>query len=140
MIHTIGFYFLLFILYSMIGWLMEVILTIIEDKKLVNRGFFVGPYCPIYGFGGILATLFLSKYSGDIFALFFLGILLFSFLEYYTSYFLEKIFHARWWDYTNRKFNINGRICLETMIPFGILGIVVIKFANPILFNLLNSP
>ena len=139
MIHTIGFYFLLFMAYSFVGWLIEVILTIVEDKKLVNRGFFVGPYCPIYGFGGIFATLILSKYNDDIFALFFLGVIIFSILEYFTSYVLEKIFHARWWDYSNYKFNINGRICFIGMVFFGILGVVVIKFVNPLLFTLLNN-
>ncbi len=139
MIHTLGFYFLLFMCYSFVGWLIEVILTIIEDKKIVNRGFFVGPYCPIYGCGGILATLLLSKYSGDLVVLFILGVIIFSALEYFTSYALEKIFHARWWDYSNYKFNINGRICLLGMVFFGILGVVVIRLVNPILFELINK-
>ncbi len=139
MIHTLGLYFLAFMAYSFIGWLIEVILTIIEDKKLVNRGFFVGPYCPIYGCGGVLATLILSKYSEDLVVLFILGIVIFSILEYFTSYVLEKIFHARWWDYSNYKINLNGRICLVGMLFFGILGVVVIRFVNPVLFGFLNN-
>jgi len=117
---------------------MEVVCKLIEKKKFINRGFLIGPYCPIYGHGAILITLLLQKYINDPIALFIMGIVICSILEYLTSYFMEKIFKTRWWDYTRRKFNINGRICLETMIPFGILGCLVIRVVNPIVFKLLN--
>jgi len=81
----------------------------------------------------------LNKYQDNLFVLFVLSIFVCSILEYFTSYFMEKIFKTRWWDYTRRKFNLNGRICLETMIPFGILGCLVIRVINPILFSLLNN-
>ncbi len=139
MIHIIEFYFLVFLAYSILGWLIEVVVKSIEYKRFIDRGFLVGPYCPIYGVGGVLATLLLQKYSDDIVALFFFGIIIFSILEYYTSFFMEKLFHARWWDYSKNKYNINGRICLNTMIPFGLLGIVVVKFVNPIFFKMLES-
>ena len=139
MIHEIEFYFLLFLVYSILGWLIETIKKSFEFKRFINRGFLVGPYCPIYGVGGVLATLLLQKYSNDIVVLFLLGVIIFSVLEYYTSLVLEKIFHARWWDYSQDKFNINGRISLDTMIPFGILGVVVIRYLNPIIFNILNG-
>ena len=139
MIHEIEFYFLLFLVYSILGWIIETVKKSFEFKRFINRGFLIGPYCPIYGVGGVLATLLLQKYSDDIVVLFFLGVIIFSILEYYTSLVMEKIFHARWWDYSQDKFNINGRISLNTMIPFGILGVVVIKFLNPIFFNILNG-
>ena len=131
--------FLLFWTFSIVGWMMEVTVCAIIDKKIVNRGFFVGPYCPIYGFGGIIVTFLLTKYNDDLLILFVLSIFIFSCLEYFTSYLLEKLFDARWWDYTNRKYNLNGRICLETMIPFGLLGIVVIHFLNPFILKIINS-
>ena len=123
----------------MIGWLLEVVWTFITDKKLVNRGFLIGPYCPIYGTGCILMILLLQKYSDDILVLFIMSMLICSILEYATSYFMEKIFKARWWDYSNRKFNINGRICLETLIPFGILGCVLIYALNPFVSKLIKA-
>lgn len=83
----------------------------------------------------VLITLFLEKYINDIPVLFCMSIILCGTLEYFTSWILEKLFKARWWDYHNHKFNINGRICLETLIPFGILGTVLLKFANPFILD-----
>lgn len=131
--------FLLFIMYSFIGWLVEVIGSLIEKKKFVNRGFLIGPYCPIYGIGSITMILLLSRYTNDIVTLFIMCILLFSILEYSTSYIMEKLFKARWWDYSQKKFNINGRICLETMIPFGLVGVFVMYIINPMFLKALNS-
>ena len=71
--------------------------------------------------------------------LFVMSTLICSIIEYLTSYFMEKKYHARWWDYSNKKFNINGRICLETLIPFGILGVAIMYGTNPILFKLYNQ-
>lgn len=68
-----------------------------------------------------------------------MSVIICSFIEYFTSYFMEKKYHARWWDYSNKKFNINGRICLETLIPFGILGVAIMYGTNPILFKLYNQ-
>ena len=110
---------------------MEVGCKLLETKKFINRGFLIGPYCPIYGWGAIIITLLLNKYLADPIALFIMAIVICSIIEYATSYFMEKIYHARWWDYSRRKYNINGRICLETMIPFGILGVLIMYFANP---------
>lgn len=94
--------------------------------------------CLFIGFGVVAITFFLSKYSNDIPALFFLSIITCGILEYFTSFAMEKLFNARWWDYSKRKFNINGRVCLETLIPFGIAGTVIICFVNPIFINLIN--
>lgn len=128
-------YFLLFITYSMCGWIMEVICKLIQYKRFINRGFLIGPYCPIYGYGAILITLLLKKYITDPIALFFMAIIICGVLEYLTSYFMEKMFKARWWDYSQKKFNINGRICLGTIIPFGLLGIFIMYVSNPFLIS-----
>ena len=136
--NEIYYYFLLFLIYSFIGWLIEVIGKLIEKHKFINRGFLIGPICPIYGHGCILMILTLSRYKDNPLTLFIYAIFICSLLEYFTSYFMEKIFKARWWDYSTKRFNLNGRICAETMIPFGILGTLVICVINPIFEYLLN--
>ncbi len=118
---------------------MEVCLSLFQHHRFVNRGFLLGPICPIYGCGCLLLTLLLSKYQNDTIALFALTILLCSILEYATSWIMEKIFKLRWWDYTNMKFNINGRICLETMLPFAVIGVLVIKYCNPFIIGIINK-
>lgn len=133
------YYFLLFFVYCCIGWVVEVIDQRIEIGKLVNRGFLIGPYCPIYGVGGLIMVFTLSRYMDSPIILFVMAIFICSILEYGTSYVLEKIFKVRWWDYSNKKLNINGRICLETMIPFGILGIAVLYYVNPFLTKIIKS-
>lgn len=139
MFNTIKIYFLLFLIYSFLGWAMEVTLKSIERKKIVNRGFLIGPCCSIYGWGGILITLLLSRYTDNPILLFFMAILVCGVLEYLTSFFMEKIFHLRWWDYSQRKFNINGRVCLNTIIPFGILGMLIMYVSNPFFLDRLNN-
>ena len=138
MIKTICIYILFFFVYSFLGWCLEVICKLITEKRFINRGILIGPICPIYGYGVLIMTLFFRKYLNDPITLFILIIVSCSILEYFTSYFLEKVYHTRWWDYSTKKFNINGRICLETMIPLGILGLLMMNYMNPIIFNLLN--
>lgn len=135
----IEFYFLIFIIYAFIGWVMEVTLKLIEKHKFINRGFLIGPYCPIYGYGALIMTITLSKYQNDLFVLFIMSIFICSFLEYITSYVMEKLFKARWWDYSKYKINLNGRVCLNNSILFGLGGIVIIKLVNPILFSIINQ-
>ena len=125
------FYFCLFIIYSFIGWIMEVVWNVFTDKKLVNRGFLIGPYCPIYGVGCLLLILLLGRFKTQPVLLFFMSIIVCSILDYSTSYIMEKLFKARWWDYSEYKLNLNGRICAATMIPFGILGVLVVYYLNP---------
>lgn len=107
-------------------------------KKIVNRGFLIGPLCPIYGTGCILLYLLLRQYVNDPIILFVMAMVVCSILEYVASYLMEKIFKARWWDYTDFKFNINGRICLEMAIPFGLLGLLVLYILFPATLNLLD--
>ena len=132
-------YILLFFIYSFLGWCLEVGCKLVSDHKFVNRGFLIGPYCPIYGHGALIMTILLHKYLNDPVTLFIMIILVCSILEYFTSYFLEKIFHTRWWDYTHYKFNINGRICLETMIPFGVFGLFIMYVTNPFFMGIITS-
>lgn len=137
--HKIFIYISLFLIYSFIGWLTEVSAFLISDKKFVNRGFMVGPVVPIYGTGGMLITLFLTRYYNEPVTLFCMAVIVCSILEYFTSYLMEKLFKTRWWDYSNKKFNINGRICLNNLILFGIMGLIMIYLVNPFLINMLEK-
>lgn len=132
-------YFLYFIIYSFAGWLMEVICKLIEKKKFINRGFLIGPICPIYGYGVLGIVLLIGNHTKDILAVFLKSILICSILEYFTSYIMEKLFKARWWDYSKKKYNINGRICLETMLPFGILGTTIVYLIHPTVIKLVGA-
>ena len=139
--YSIATYFLYFIIISICGWIMEITLQLIQKHKFADRGFLIGPYCPIYGCGGLLITFCLTGLEEHPVALFSMAILICGILEYGTSYIMEKLFHARWWDYSENKYNINGRVCLETIIPFGILGLILIYFVNPFIFdNLVKVP
>ena len=131
-------FFLYFIIYSFLGWLIEVGCKSIQYKRFVNRGFLLGPICPIYGYGVLFIVLLIGDDTSDILSIFLKSILICSVLEYFTSYFMEKLFKVRWWDYSNNKFNINGRICLETMIPFGLLGTLVVYVIHPLIVRFVN--
>ncbi len=122
-------FFLYFLIYSFIGWFWEVSISLVRDHRFVNRGFLNGPYCPIYGCGALL-FLWFNSFVGDPVLSFFAGGLMACILEYITSFVMEKLFHARWWDYSKRPFNINGRVCLLGYIVFG-AGAVLIRYMHP---------
>lgn len=127
---TIERYFFYLMVYSILGWVYESIYCSIVEKKLINRGFLTGPYCPIYGWGAIIDILILGNIRNAL-ALFILGVVLTGTLEYITSYVMEELFHARWWDYSDMKFNINGRVCLLGVVVFGFFSVFLIKFMHP---------
>ena len=132
--------FLVFIIYSIIGYLVEISSCSIWEKKIVfSRGYMIGPYIPIYRVGSLIISLLLDKYKNDIVVLFIMGMVLCILLEYFTSLFMEKIFKLRWWDYSDRKFNVDGRICLENGVLFGIGGVFVVKYLNPFIFDFVYS-
>jgi uncharacterized membrane protein len=113
------------------GWCMEMMVCYCASKKWVNRGFLIGPVCPIYGYGCLIITVLLKRYLDDPIVLFVMAVVLCCILEYFTSYLMEKLFKARWWDYSDRKFNLNGRICLENAFLFGVLGLLLSYLINP---------
>ena len=131
-------YILIFFIFSFIGWLVEVLEGLINKRGFINRGFLVGPICPIYGVSCITMLIILNNYENDYIVLFVLGMLICTLIEYITSLILEKIFNTRWWDYSDHKINLNGRVCLETMILFGISGIVLMKVFKPLYILSLN--
>lgn len=127
-------YFLWFMIYSIIGWLYESLVCSVSQRKFVNRGFLNGPYCPIYGFGAVIDIVILGKIENPV-LLFVLGAIADCSLEYVTSYIMEKLFNARWWDYSDRRFNINGRICLLGAVVFGLFSVLLIKVLHPFVLH-----
>lgn len=133
------YFFLMFVIYSFIGYLIEVTCVSFNQKKIVfSRGYLIGPYLPIFGVGAMVVTFFLSKYKGDVFTLAVMTMVCCCILEYYTSLILEKIFKLRWWDYSDKKFNLNGRICLETGVMFGLGGVFIVRVLNPLMKSFLG--
>lgn len=130
--------FLIFITYAFGGWAMEVVISLLQRRKLVNRGFLVGPICPIYGIGALLLSLVVSSDESPL-VIFCVAVVGSAILEYSVSYIMEKLFRVRWWDYTDRPFNLNGRICAESVLAFGVIGVLILKIINPALLALYSS-
>jgi len=130
-------YLTAYFVFSVLGWIWESIYCTIKERKWQNRGFLYGPLCPIYGFGSIVALLVYDLISfGIIHQLSWWMILIIGFffsmvLVYPTSYILEKLFHARWWDYSDLPLNINGRTCVITSLGFGIGAIIIMNYLIP---------
>lgn len=125
------FYVLLFFLFSMAGWIWEVLICLLKDGEFVNRGFLFGPWLPIYGSGGVLLALFLKRWEYQPVRVFFVSMLICSVLEYFTSLCLERVWGYRWWDYSNDFLNINGRVCLWASLMFGLAGWLSICYGIP---------
>ena len=132
-----------FIIYSFVGWLVEVIFQAVTKGKIVNRGFLNGPVCPIYGFGMVAVLLFfnhinvgnLQEASGLF--LFVIGAVFSTVIELFGGWVLDKLFHTKWWDYSKEKFNLHGYICLRFSIIWGI-GVVFIMHVIHLLTHMLN--
>ena len=132
--YDLCYIFLLFMIYSILGYIAEITYSsIIERKFIFNRGFFLGPYLPIYGICSVVMKYLLQIYSNDILVLFIMSFFICTVIEFITSYILEKIFKVRWWDYSNKKLNIDGRVCIRNSTLFGLGGVILIKVINPII-------
>ena len=131
--------FLIFIMFSVVGWISEVLYVgIFHEHKFVNRGFLYGPLCPVYGFGGVVILLLPASLYSTWIPLFFASMILCTIVEYFVSWIMEKMFHARWWDYSHFKLNINGRVCLLNSVLFGFMGLGVIHFVYPQMLRFLD--
>lgn len=132
-------YVLYFFFYSTVGWLVESIYCSCGERKLINRGFLTGPMCPIYGSGAVALSLCLSPIKrspiipewAEFVLILFLGMIICDFVEFMTSLIMEKMFHARWWDYSNKPFNIQGRICLQHTTYWGLGTVVFMYIIHP---------
>ncbi len=127
-----------FVIYSFLGWVLESIVRTICEKKIINTGFLIGPFCPIYGFGAIIMLLFLDRFKNNIFLLFFISVIALTLWEYIVGVLLEKFFSTKYWDYSNHKFNYKGRICLTNSIAWGVLGVLFINYIHPFIIQTLS--
>ncbi len=131
-LYRIAVVFLYLMLYSFLGWLYESIYCSLREKHLINRGFLNGPLCPVYGFGALIILFFFQgREQEGLLTLFLSSAVLTCILEYITSWLLEKLFHVKLWDYSQMKFQLNGRVCLLGAIVFGIFSVCLIKWIHP---------
>lgn len=128
-----------FFLYSLLGWAMESIYISFGQRKLINTGFLYGPFCPIYGFGAVVLNVLLIHLQGKPLLIFTVGFIVLSVWEYFVGFLLEKIFKTKYWDYSNNKFNINGRVCLLNSIYWGFLSVFFIEIWNPLVEGQLSK-
>lgn len=123
--------FLYFAIYAFLGWCLESVYKTILEKKPINSGFLYGPFCPIYGFGAIIMIILLQGLKDNIIALFCVSTVVLTIWEYVVGVILEKVFKTKYWDYSDLKFNINGRVCLKNSIYWGILGVIFTLIIHP---------
>ena len=133
---------LLFFAYSFLGWCIEVTLKYFQFHRFINRGFLTGPWLPIYGSGAVLITLAvngLAPLESSVGTTFALSFVLCGTVEYGTSYVMEKRFHARWWDYSQKPMNLHGRVWIGNLILFGLGGVLIIEVLDPLFLGLIGS-
>ena len=117
--------------YSLLGWIAEVIYVFATTRHLQNRGFLTGPFLPIYGVGAIALLLLVAPYVANPFLVFLASVLITSALEFFTHLVLDKVFHIKLWDYSDQRFNLHGRICLQNSLAFGGLGLLLLYVIHP---------
>lgn len=137
---------LYFFIYSFCGWLMETVLCSVAERRLVNRGFLGGPFCPIYGCAVLLMLVLLLPVRDGldepwkaVLVVFFSGTVLATLVEYAISWLMEKLFHARWWDYSHMRFNLNGRVHFGISLAWGGLATLFLYFVQPLFETLVST-
>lgn len=128
----------LFLAYSFIGWVIETVAGSIKKHRFVNRGFFTGPFCFVYGFSAVLMAMTLWELENQWFFLFFGCAIQATAIEWMTGKILEKLNHHKWWDYSGKKLNFDGYICLQYTLLWGLLGCVAMKYGNHLLAGLFD--
>lgn len=132
-------YLLYFFIYGTLGWMLEVSFQSIKTGKFINRGFLNGPICPIYGVGAAIVIFFLSGIADSNKLMLFLGsIFIATVIELITGFLLDKIFHKHWWDYSDRRFNIGGYVCLEFSIAWGFLCLFLYDINHPLVQRMVD--
>lgn len=129
--------FLYFFVYSFLGWCSEVAFAAFKERRFINRGFLNGPYCPIYGFGVVIVISLLSSFENNLILLFAASVILTTLLEGLTGWVLDKIFHNKWWDYSDMPMNIGGYVCLIFSLMWGVACVVIVKVLHPLIHKLL---
>lgn len=128
----------IFIIYAFIGWCTEVAYAATERGIFVNRGFLNGPYCPIYGCGVLAVVVALTPIKDNLIILYIGSFLLTSVLEFITGFVMEKIFHNKWWDYSDKPFNIMGYVCLKFSILWGLACTFIMRVLHPIIYGFIR--
>ena len=129
----------IFVIYSFIGWILESVYKSILERKIINSGFLIGPFCPIYGLGALIIYYALIGLKDNIFLLFIAGFIVLSIWEYIVGVFLELVFKTKYWDYSNNFCNIKGRVCLLNSSFWGVLGILFILFVHPYICKIISK-
>ncbi|OFK22372.1 putative ABC transporter permease [Olsenella sp. HMSC062G07] len=137
-LHALALLWLLFVAYSFLGWVVESAYCSVSARRLVNRGFLNGPYIPIYGAGALIAILLLDELPDDL-LVFVAGGALSCALEYVTSAVMERIYHARWWDYSDKPLNLDGRVWAGGFVEFGLCMLIVVRVLQPVALCALGS-
>lgn len=125
----------LFFIYAFLGWCAEVSFHAVVTGKFINRGFLNGPICPVYGIGALLVLFLLEPFQDNIFLLFLSSLVLTSVLEFLVGFLMEKLFHARWWDYSEEPFHLGPYICLKFSLMWGFACVFVVKFLHPLVLR-----
>lgn len=128
----------LFFIYAFLGWCTEVTYSALNKGKFINRGFLNGPVCPIYGFGVLIVVTWLTPFKGNKLLLFLGSVFFTSALELITGFLLDKIFHKKWWDYSDLPFNIGGYICLKFSVLWGLACLFIMEIIHPIILVVVN--
>ena len=127
-----------FIVYCMMGWAVESLYMSFCERRLVNRGFSKGPFCPIYGFGATFGYILLHPFSNHIYALYFAGVISATCFEFFVGILMQHFLHQVWWDYNEKPFNFRGIICLESSVAWGFYAIAVVRYLNPAIVRYLG--
>lgn len=127
-----------FFVYGVLGWCVEVAFAAVKEGRFVNRGFLNGPICPIYGVGVTVVVYFLTPYKDNLILLYALSTVLVTVLEGLTGYLMDKIFHHKWWDYTNQPLNIGGYVCLIFSLVWGVACVLIVRVIHPVIHKILT--
>ena len=135
---NLNFYTLcvIYLVYSFLGWVGETVVATAKGRRFTNRGVASGPFCFVYGTAGVLITIGLNDQRASLAALFFGSMIYATVVEWLTAKLLERIHHRRWWDYSDKKFNLDGYVCLQYSLLWGLLGMAAVRWGNDLLFRL----
>jgi len=132
------FYILCFFIFSLLGWLWEVIFNLVRVGEFINSGTLVGPWLPIYGWSGVIIVFISEKIKKNPLLIYITSFILFGVIEYGTSFYLEKVHHLKWWDYSENFLNINGRIWIIGLLFYALIGLIIVYSVVPIIKKIYN--
>ena len=135
---SIYYSILYFFVYGFLGWCTEVIFAAFKQHRFVNRGFLIGPICPIYGVGVTLVIACLEAFQSNLLLLYISSVILVTVLEGVTGWAMDKLFHNKWWDYSKLPFNIGGYVCLLFSLIWGVACVFIVYFVHPLIHQVLS--